>query len=174
MEERVEVARIGRPVGFKGELKLFLDTDFPEQFKKNASFDCDGRSVVIEYFYPDREVVKFLGIDSSEEARLLTGKTMATTVQKTKEQCKLGPGEYFWFEIIGCLVVEAGEVLGVVERIERFAATDYLVIRTDPALKKRGYAKSFLLPYIDPYIESADIKVRRIFAKGAMGILEAS
>ena len=32
------VAKLGKAVGLQGHLRLFIDSDFPEQFKKGAVF----------------------------------------------------------------------------------------------------------------------------------------
>jgi len=53
-------------------------------------------------------------------------------------------------------------VLGVVDDIQRMVDTDYLVINTDDALVKAGFAKSFLL------------QEKKIYTKDAKDILEAS
>lgn len=34
MKDKIYVAKLGKTVGLKGDLKLFIDSDFPEQFKK--------------------------------------------------------------------------------------------------------------------------------------------
>ena len=34
----IYVAKLGKAVGLQGHLRLFIDSDFPEQFKKGATF----------------------------------------------------------------------------------------------------------------------------------------
>ncbi|XPV54877.1 MAG: hypothetical protein ACNI3H_12505 [Halarcobacter ebronensis] len=36
--DKIYVARLGKTVGLKGDLKIFLDSDFPNQFKTGATF----------------------------------------------------------------------------------------------------------------------------------------
>ena len=67
-----------------------------------------------------------------------------------------------------------GLPLGSVDEIERIAATDYLVIKPDDALVKKGLAKSFYLPYIDRYIVTFDKTKKEVLSKDGLGILENS
>ena len=85
--QKVEVAKLGRAVGLKGELKLHLLSDFPEQFKKGAKFKIDDKELVVEYYNPKRGVIKFLGINSPEDARKLTNKIIYSTIEETKATC---------------------------------------------------------------------------------------
>jgi 16S rRNA processing protein RimM len=62
----------------------------------------------------------------------------------------------------------------VVDDIQRMVDIDYLVVMTDEALVEAGMSKSFLLPYIDRYILTANIEEKKIYTKDAKDILEAS
>ena len=109
-----------------------------------------------------------------ESAKTLTNAKLYSTQEQTRERIELAEGEHFWFEIIGCRVVEGDEVLGEVAAIDRMADTDYLAITTAPALVEAGLPKSFLLPYIPRYIVRADTDARRIETRDARDVLEAS
>jgi 16S rRNA processing protein RimM len=71
-------------------------------------------------------------------------------------------------------VVEDGKKLGKVKEVERIAVTNYLSIITDESLVKDGFAKSFLIPFIEPFKQSVDIDTKTITVSGGIGILEAS
>lgn len=172
--QKVEVAKLGRAVGLKGELKLHLLSDFPEQFKKGAKFKIDDKELVVEYYNPKRGVIKFLGINSPEDARKLTNKIIYSTIEETKATCELNEGEYFWFDIIGCEILEDGIKLGIVEEIQRLPSSDYLIIRTDDSLVERGKAKTFMIPYIDKFIKDVNIDQKKIEVKEGLAILESS
>ena len=59
-QNKIYIAKIGKAVGLQGELKLHLDTDFPEQFKAGATFTLsNNQEVTIEHFNNKRGVVKF-------------------------------------------------------------------------------------------------------------------
>jgi len=171
----LHIATLGRTVGLHGEMKLHLYTDFPEQFVPGETFYTKERTpIVFESIHPERELVKVKGVDSPEAAKRYTNVMVYTTYGRTREVCRLEPGQYFWFDIVGSAVTEEGAQLGKVLEIQRIGAVDYLQIMTDAALVTQGLPKEFLVPYQPPFIAAVDIEAGTIALTGAMGILEAS
>ncbi len=169
------MAQIGKSVGLKGELKLHLHCDFPEQFKKDALFYIDReRTLKIERYSPKRSIIKFVGIDDIDAAKKLTNKFLYTTKERSQENCQLDKGEYFWYDMIGSLVFEDGTLLGVVKNIERFEPNDYLVVKSDEKFVKENLPSTFLIPYIDRYIIEFDINKKVVSTKDALEILKNS
>ena len=170
--QKVDVAKLGRAVGLKGEMKIYLLSDFPEQLKKGAKFSINDRELIVEYFDSKRDVIKFVGINLPEEAKKLTNKILTTTIEETKNSCELKENEYFWFDVIGCEVFEDGKKLGIIKDIYRYPQSDYLFILTNKDLKERP--KRFLIPFIDKFIKDVDIEAKKIEVVGGEGILDAS
>lgn len=168
------VAQFGRAVGLKGELKLNLHTDFPEQFKKFRKLDTQRGTLEIESYNPKRGLIKIVGVDTPEDAKKLTNAKIYSSEDETREYCNLEEGQYFWFDLIGCNIIEDGNILGRVRDITRMPTSDYFEIDTDSKLIEDGYAKSFLLPYLPNFIKSVDISEKKIETIGAKDILEAS
>ena len=171
----LHVATLGKSVGLKGEMKLHIKSDFPEQFKSGATFfSKENTQLIIDTYNENRGTVKLQGIDSPEQAKRFTNAKLYTTYEATRENCELDEGEYFWFDIIGCQVFEQGVLLGVVMEVERISIIDYLSIKTDAALTSRGESASFLIPYQPPFIVSTDIMAKTIEVQGGMDLLQAS
>jgi 16S rRNA processing protein RimM len=171
----LHIATIGKSVGLKGDMKLHIKSDFPEQFKKGASFFINEKeSLIISDVNHERALVKFSGYFSPEDTKKLTNKQLYTTIERTRNECHLEDGEYFWFDIEGCSVVEDGEVLGIVEEVERISITNYLNVKTDEKLVEKGFAKTFLIPFNQPFRVSIDIDKKVITVSGGIDILEAS
>ena len=195
---KIPIAKIGKTNGLKGWQKIHLLTDFPEQFKPNTTFESDKINLTIEKIDLKRKIVKFKGIDTPEDAKKLTNRMLYTTEEQTKENIKLKENEYFWFDIIGCDVVEnygvpekseifwgkegewgmengeclKGEIkLGKVKDIER-VDVDYLVIDTDEKLINQGYPKRFLIDF-KRHAKDVDVEQKKITASGAIDILES-
>ena len=168
------IATIGKSVGLWGEVKLHLHTDFEEQFKKGSTFITDkNQKLTIENYNPKRGVVKFLGITTVDDAKRLTNQKLLSSEEDSRENCELSDGEYFWFDIIGCKVVEDSKTLGVVKDIQRITANDMLEIKTDKSLVSQGLEKSFLIPYVkDVYIDRVDLENKTIYTKDAYQLLE--
>ncbi len=171
----LHVATLGRTVALKGDMKLNLFTDFPEQFKKNATFTLDsGLVITIASYNPERELVHIVGYDTPESAKTLTNAKLFTTLEETRERCSLKEGEYFWFDLIGLSIYEGELLLGKLDEIERIGVQDYLSIKTDAALVAKGLPESFLIPYIDAFVLKADLEMKKITVEGGLDLLEAS
>lgn len=171
----LHVATLGRTVGLKGDMKLNLSTDFPEQFSANASFTLEnGKEIVLASYNPDRELVHLKGIDTPEAAKALTNAKLFTTYEATRERCTLSEGEFFWFDLLGANVVEGESVLGKVQEIERIGPLDYLLVATEASLVAKELPATFLIPYIDRFVLKADAVAKVITVEGALDLLEAS
>lgn len=173
--DMIFVAKLGRAVGLKGQQKLIIDSDFPEQFKKNAKFFTDkNQELIIETYNTTSSVVKFQGIDTIDDAKKLTNRQLFATQEDTQKYCQLKEKEFFWFDMIGLEVIENGEVLGKINDIQRMPLSDYLLIDTKKELVEKKMATQFLLPYIDDFVLNVDIEDKKIFVKNAKEILQAS
>jgi 16S rRNA processing protein RimM len=172
MNNSLTIATIGKAVGLWGEVKLHLHTDFDSQFKKGATFTTNkNQKLTIEKFNHDKSIVKFLGISTREDAQKLTNQTISTTIEESRQSCELNDDEYFWFDIIGCKVIEEDKTLGIVKDIQRLTANDYLEVKTSKEFQH--FAKTFLIPYIkDVYIQKVDIENKTIYTKDAYPLLE--
>ena len=64
------VAKLGKAVGLQGHLRLFIDSDFPEQFKKGAIFRTNKKLElkVVEY-NSSRELIKFENFNDIDTAK---------------------------------------------------------------------------------------------------------
>ena len=171
----LQVAILGKTVGIKGDMKLHIQSDFPEQFVKGSSFYINKKEMVtLSDVNLERGVVKINNIDNPEDAKKFTNVKLYASLEQTRQNCKLDEGEYFWFDLEECGVYEDDRLLGRVKELQRLNATNYLLITTDEALQKEGYAKTFLVPFIPPFKKSVDIENKRIELEGAFDILEAS
>jgi len=171
----LHIATIGKTVGIKGDMKLHLNTDFPEQFKNNSSFFINTHErLTLREVNLGRGLIKIDGIFTPEDAKKFTNKKLYATMEETRQNCKLADGEYFWFDLVGCSIIEDSKTLGVVVDIDRINAFNYLKIQTDETLVKTGSAKTFLLPNNKPFTITTDIDSKIITVTGAMDILEAS
>lgn len=171
---RFQVAKLGKAVGLFGEMKFHTKSDFPEQFKAGAVFDSKRGQLEIEAYTPERDLIKFKGVDSVEAAKRLTNVDLFTTEEKTRQDIKLEDGQYFWFDIVGSSVYEDELLLGTVAEIERLGVTDYLKLDTDENLVSKKMPNSFLIPYLKNFILEVDTKSKQIKVRGGFDILEAS
>lgn len=176
-KNNIYVGKLGKTVGLKGYLKLFIDSDFPEQFKKGANFYTNRKLVLtINDFTLSNNLVKFENYENVDLAKKLINQELYVTQEQTKENCILANNEYFWFELISCEVIENNLNLGKVIELLRYPKSDYLLIQTNEELvKNKQLPKEFLLPYIhDDFILEVDIDKKIIEVQKAYEILENS
>lgn len=172
----IYLAKLGRTVGLQGHLKLFIDTDFPEQFKKGAIFTTNKKlQLKVLDYNSARELIRFEGYSNPESAKKLTNSELFTSIESTRETCKLKENEFFWFDLISCEVFENDLRLGEVKEIYRFPISDYLEVQTDETLLKEKLPKTFLIPHIfDDFIIKVDLDLKRIDVKNSLDILKNS
>lgn len=140
------IGKVGSTFGVKGWLKIqaytenhadmltyqswYLSTDGEHWVKMdNIKGQVHGRGLI----------VKFPGIDTPEDARLLTGKTIAIP----KEQLPaLKKDQYYWSDLEGLNVInQHGENVGTIRYLMETGSHDVLVI-------KRGQEKEWAMPYL--------------------------
>lgn len=176
MSNKIYVAKLGKTVGLKGHLRLFIDSDFPEQFKKGATFTTNKKlELTVQEYNFSRELIKFENYDDVDISKKLTNQQLYVSKEKTKDNCKLEKNEFFWFEIIDCEVFENDTLLGIVKDIHRYPLDDYLEVKTSDNLIKKELPKTFLIPYnVEQYIVNVDIDNKKITTKNCYDILENS
>jgi len=174
-EQLLHIATIGKTVGIKGDMKFHDKSDFPEQFKVGSSFLINKKDrITLTDINFERGLVKINNLTNPQDCKKFTNAKLYTTYEETRKNCHLEEGEYFYFDLEDCQVYEDGKLLGVVKEVERITVTNYLSIVTNESLVKEGYAKSFLVPFIEPFKVDVDIDKKSITLSGAMDILEAS
>jgi len=174
-EKLLHIATLGKTVGLHGEMKFHDKSDFPEQFRSGATFKTNkNKNITIESVNKERGTLKLQGINTLEDAKKFTNVKLFSTIEQTRENCALEDHQFFYFDIEGCEVYEGDELLGKVDEVERLGEQDYLVVTTDEDLVKKGFTKSFLIPYVGYYIVDVNIDSKEIDVEGAKDILEAS
>ncbi|MBE0492158.1 MAG: 16S rRNA processing protein RimM [Sulfurospirillum sp.] len=172
---QLEVAQIGRLVGLRGELKLHIHSDFPEQFKKGKIFTTQKNiSLQVHSFNLERSLVSFVGYLDRQLASSLVNSFLFSSVERSLQDCHLQKDEFFWFELIAAQVYDGVLLLGVVTNIERIANVNYLVIQTDAALLQKGHVGEFYIPYISRFVDDFSKEKKIVSTHDTYGLLENS
>jgi 16S rRNA processing protein RimM len=178
----VQVARILRPRGNKGEVLAELLTDFPSRFSTLRQFylrkdNHEPKPTAAQHFWLDRNhpgmgVFHFAGCATISEAERLRGSDVLLPFE---ERVELPAGQYFVTDLIGCTVFElpagttklssppcaieeAPQVLGTVRDVffpgEGPTGTPLLEVETS-----RG---ELLVPLAEDICKRIDVAARRI------------
>jgi 16S rRNA processing protein RimM len=170
-DDAILVGVVARTHGNRGEVIVNSETDFPEQrFRAGSrlmSRQRDGSPVTMEVatmrMHQGRPVILFKGIASMNDAELLTGQELRV-VDSADDERRLGDGEFYHRDLIGCEVVtEGGESIGRVTKIEGDRAATRLVVQS-----RRN---EVLIPLADE-ICVVDLKAKRITVRPPAGLLE--
>jgi 16S rRNA processing protein RimM len=120
----LQVGRVGRPHGLRGEVLVTLVTDRVERVAPGSVLEADGRSLTVAASRPHQRgfIVSFEGVTDRGGAEALQGTTLHAPALND-------PDEIWVHELIGARVVTVdGTAAGVVEAIEANPASDMLVL----------------------------------------------
>jgi len=158
--EFVIIGRLGRTRGTHGELWVTPDTDFPERFLKLTEIYVKNRDVweclkiISVSMISDKPVVKLEGISTPEEAARFTNRQLAVLGSDI-----VAPPEnsYYWFDLIGCQVVEenTGRLIGEIVEVETYPANDVYVVKNTEGIE-------LLLPAVRSFVKEIAIEDKKI------------
>ncbi|HEX6923726.1 MAG TPA: ribosome maturation factor RimM [Bacillales bacterium] len=172
MTEWFRVGKITKPHGLKGEVRVLGSTDFPEErfAAGNTLYMDDGKGgnlvpLVIASRRRNKqfELLRFEGYHNINDVEEMSG----ALLKVSKDQLSsLADDEFYYHEIIGCLVVtEEGEELGKIKEIIATGANDVWVV-------KGQNRKEILIPYIDDVVKEVDIEQETVKIHVMEGLLE--
>lgn len=168
---RLKVGKIVNTHSLKGEVKVISSTDFEEQrFEKGTELLITRgnqvvKEVTVESYrtHKNNLLVKFVGIDSIEEAEKLKNLQIKIDSENIGE---LEENEYYFHEIIGCEVFdENGKSLGEISEILTPGANDVWVI-------KSLNGKEILIPYIEDVVKKIDVENKKIDIEVMEGLID--
>lgn len=122
----LEVGRVAKAHGLRGEVIVSLSTDRTERLDPGTvlSSDAGDLTVVTAHPHQHRFIVQFDGVYSREAAEALHGVVL-------RAEPLDDPDALFVHELIGMRVIDtAGAELGVVESIEQNPASNLLVLES--------------------------------------------
>ena len=181
-QDWVQVARVIRPRGNKGEVLAELFTDFPARLSSRLQIflrqaQSEPRAIGLQNFWVDRNhpehgIFHFEGCSSIDAAEKFRGLEVLIPIA---DRVKLPAGKYFVSDLIGCSVFEnpvaktklsspacameeAPRLVGTVQDVyfpgEGTAGTPLLQVRTA--------AGELLVPLAEDICRSIDVAARRI------------
>lgn len=166
------VGRVQRPHGVRGEIKIRIDTHYPEWV---AELDVlyigtDPYEEKDATEYPIKSVrrhgeellLKFVGVEDRNAADMLRGKLVMMRVDQSEP---LDDDEFYTYEIIGMAVyTDDEEYLGDVKEIMETGANDVFILQG-------GARGTVLIPDIDDVVHTIDPDTRKIIITPLAGLL---
>ena len=146
-----------------------MRTSFPERFAERRelfglSADSSRRELQLEehWFHKGHVILKFAGVDSISDAERLAGMELQIPEEQRGE---LETGAAYISELVGCLVVNRGSLIGAIAEV-KFGAGEA------PLLVVRRGEQEFLVPYAEAFLKGTDLAARRIEMELPEGLLE--
>lgn len=169
MGPAIEIGRVARPHGVRGELRIQLHWPDSDSLltASEVSMKLPGaepRVMRVEAARrADRAILlKLADVADRDAAAALRGATVsvARTYLPAAEE-----GEFYLCDLIGAHVVEPGGPVGVVVEIRGHPSVDCLVIRTEQG-------KTLEQPLVAPWFERVDLDAHRVYLSGRDGLIE--
>jgi 16S rRNA processing protein RimM len=170
MTAKFRIGSIARCIGLKGEVAINPDTFDIRRFLALKSVYVGHTDEITDLLtvenvriYKERPIVKFVSIDSRDDAEKIVGRIVY--VDET-ERIELPEGHLFIHEIIGMDVYTVGnEYVGSVIDVLSLPAHNVYVISSDGK-------KEVMIPAVDEFIDSIDAEHNSIRIKPIEGLLE--
>jgi 16S rRNA processing protein RimM len=157
--------------GRRGEVAVEVHSDVPDRFydgMKVLALDESGgrRELKIEELWPHkgRLVLKFAGVDSISDAETLVGCELQVPAT---ERAALEAGWNYISDLIGCLVFSGDREVGTIRNVQFGAGEAPLLVVSEGS-------KEYEIPYAEAYLQSVDLKNRRIQMLLPEGLLDVN
>jgi 16S rRNA processing protein RimM len=159
----IPIGRVVAPWGIRGEVKVEVQTDFPDRFSCDEILYLRGRAVTIKSsrYRGNTVILKLDTIDSRNAAELIRGACLEVPSTELKP---LPKGEYYRFQLLGLEVQNTeGKLLGQVSDVIQTGSNDVYEISSDTG--------KFLIPATDEVIKSIDLDKRRMVIELLKGLI---
>jgi 16S rRNA processing protein RimM len=173
MTGRIVLGRVVGAHGLGGVLRVRVLGDGPENLLRLRRVwlgrevgDPEARSFEVEdatVGRPGEVRLRLSGIERREDAERLRGELVLVEAAALE---RLPPGEYYWFELLGCGVELAdGRRIGTVTELWETGAHDVLVVAGQDGQRR-------LVPAAREFLREVDIRERRIVIDPIPGLLD--
>ncbi len=167
-EDYLEIGKITRYQGNKGEVRVKPTTDIPERFFDLEIVYLKKEDEIIELeieyirFHKQFVIIKFFEVNSIDEAEEL--KNYRVLIDES-EKYLLPEDNYYIDDLIDCEVyLRDGEFLGILTEVVDTSGTDIFIVK--------GEAKEYMLPASREMITEINIDAKKIIVDPIPGLLE--
>lgn len=172
LDERdlVEIGRLGRRHGVRGEIRLLphnpdsatLRTGQAVAVAPSGGGTAEWMRITALRRHQKFILLRFEGVDTANDADRLVGRVLSVPRAQLPE---LDDGAIYHCDLIGCRVVGEGEEeLGVVAEVLSTGSNDVLVVR--------GGEREYLIPWTDDVVAEVDTVAARIRIVPLPGLLD--
>lgn len=153
--DRLIIGRVVGVFGVRGELKVHIESDFPERFDHLTRVFICGDEYAAEHsrLHQSMALLKLKGVDDANRAGELDDCDVEVALT---DAVALRPGQYFIYQIEGLRVEKtSGELLGTISEVLQTGANDVYIVATPDG-------KELLLPAIPQVVKQVDVEGGRM------------
>ncbi|MFA6755954.1 MAG: ribosome maturation factor RimM [Bacilli bacterium] len=164
----LQIGKISKNWGLKGEVKVYSCTDFANlRYKKNNTVYLkeDDKYIPLKVntyrkYQTGIDLVSFTGYDSLNSVEAFFGKE----IYALKEEISLPKNTFFYSDLKGLNAYSPNEkYLGVVENVKEYPAGPSLLIRVNEK-------NTVLVPFIAQFINKVDLENQKIYINEIEGL----
>lgn len=159
----ITIGKILSPWGKEGQLKVAVETDFPQRFTSSSQVYINQQPATIDSarWHKGNAIIKLSSIDSVEDAEKLQGQLVEIHHSQLQP---LPEGQYYHFQLIGLEVrTTQGELLGKITEILTKPSNDIYIVK--------GARGEILVPAIDDVVKLIDTDKGYLVIEPIKGLL---
>lgn len=171
LEDCFELGKILKTHGLRGEVSIFLDVDYPEDYEEidTILLNLEGKLTAFEVEQirllpnkPKTALLKLAGIGKIEETEPIIGETIYLPLSVLPE---LGEKQFYFHEVIGFEVIDG--------KMGKLAPIETVYSFTEGSLLVMPYkGKEVLIPINDDTIEKVDRANKTVYVNLPDGLLD--
>jgi 16S rRNA processing protein RimM len=159
------VGKIVAPWGLRGEVKVVIETDFPERFERLNRVYLGEKAISCALegsrLHKGHALLKLRGCDDRDAAEKLRGQLVQIPIE---EAMPLDEDEYYVYKIVGLDVwTSEGEHLGRVSEVLFTGANDVYVVQ--------GEKGEMLIPAVEDVVLEVDLAGGRLTVELMEGLI---
>ncbi|MEO9869908.1 ribosome maturation factor RimM [Ekhidna sp.] len=153
--------------GLKGEVNIFLDVDFPNEYQKLESVFLEQQGKLIPFFIDTIQInngkalVKFEDVDSLDEGKSLIKSKLFLPLSSLPV---LNDHQYYFHELVDCEVYESSTLIGIVKNVIDLNGNQLL------SVDMKG--SEVLIPLKDEILIEVDVSSKKIDVDLPEGLLD--
>ena len=171
IDDCYQLGYVTKTHGLHGEVHIFLDVDFPEEYNNLESVFVAYKNTpqaLVPFFIEmlklsgNKAIVKFEDVDTIDQAEALKEAQLYLPLEALP---KLQEGQFYYHEVIGYSVHDQKKGdLGVIKEIYALAGQDVIAMEYQD--------KEVLIPVNDAIVRSADHEKRIVHVQLPEGLLD--
>lgn len=164
-----QLGKITKTHGLKGEVIVYLDVDFPEEYEEMDSVFLDIKGQLVPYFIENlqikgkKSICKFETVDTFEQAQKIVNLDMYLPLDTLPD---LEEGQFFYHEVIGYEVYDehSGLSLGPILSIYEGVQQDLIAVMVK--------GQEVLIPISDSIVLRAEAETKKMIVRLPEGLLD--